>query len=158
LLLWVEDRSSQEQVHLFNEATKSGVLARLFTYSFELKNWLSEFRLTYPHFNDKNLRVVTTRFRKDDEGREQAGFLLIQWLKLSSNFPSVETVLFCRNRDLVANVHQPCNKVWVSADMREMTGFVSFQEKWESGPVLSSTSTGISLSVTGLAKFFGFNY
>ena len=77
------------------------------------------------------IRIVTNRKRMRDEGEEDAGICLIEWVRSNPLFDKVEVALFCGQDRQVSSLHNEAKKVFVSDDAQEIMDLMSFKKiKW----------------------------
>jgi len=77
------------------------------------------------------IRIVTNRKRMRDEGEEDAGFRLIEWIRSFPQLDKVELALYCGQDRQVQSLYSEAKKIFVSDDSLEIRDFMSFKKtKW----------------------------
>jgi len=128
LLLWVEDKpyNIDNQFLLKQiQTVNSNIQLHQFNTTVEFRVWLQNHNASLTTFiNAKKIRIITNRNRKEDG--ELAGQNLIDSLKKEKHYHKIPILLFCRNINVVAHMHNPKKLTFVSCDMNDAIKFGSF--------------------------------
>ena len=77
------------------------------------------------------VRIVTNRKRMRDEGEEDAGIRLIEWVRSNNQLDKIEVALFCGQDRQVMGMHSEARKILVSENASEIVDFMAFKKiKW----------------------------
>ena len=94
-ILWVHSPPDGEEItNLKQEIEKKGAIVLTFSTSVELMKWLSASK-------GEDIRIISSKFRKDDGG-ESAGVRLCQWLQ--QEYSNIPFMLFCEDGTLVKDL------------------------------------------------------
>ena len=133
MVLWIDPDPPRNQatIEQMQRACSSNVSVVSVSSSAEARSWLLRDTAAVRALIAANrLRVITNRYRKDD-GDELAGVQWIDWMraKQQQQYHSVPVMLFCSQEGYsrVSGLHNPGQRVIVTASEREAIRFASYQ-------------------------------
>jgi hypothetical protein len=89
--------------------------------------------------DEKKVRLVTNRRRVFDEGGEEAGAVLFQWIRSHKEFDKMIVALFCGQDRQVLNLHSESRRLYVTENASDIVTFMTFGDIYWNDPKKKSS-------------------